>query len=249
MESTMWKDYWTTRDESLRQELLERHLGLVHHVALGILRKAPPHAELDDLVSAGTIGLMEAVDNFEPAYGLAFSTFAQPRIRGAILDDLRRRDHVSRAQRKRLRDIGRARERLASELGREPDARELAGELEIPVDTYWHWDRNLQRASQVSLDQPMDGRDGREMRPLEVVADDDIEMPDEQLARAEEVEILRDHILALPQREREVLSLYYFEELKLREIAEIFGVTESRISQIRSQAIGRLRKTMVAVRG
>jgi RNA polymerase sigma factor for flagellar operon FliA len=249
MESTIWKDYWTTRDESLRQTLLERHLGLVHHVALGILRKAPPHAELDDLVSAGTIGLLEAVDKFEPDYGLAFSTFAQPRIRGAILDDLRRRDHVSRSQRKRMRDIGQARERLAGELGRDPDARELASALDVPVDTYWKWDRALQRASKVSLDQPLDGAEGREMRPMEVVPDEDAEMPDETVARKEEVDLLREHILELPSREREVLSLYYFEELKLREIAEVFGVTESRISQIRSQAIKRLRKSMAGLRG
>jgi RNA polymerase sigma factor for flagellar operon FliA len=248
MESTMWQDYWTTRDESLREALLERHLGLVHHVALGILRKAPPHAELDDLVSAGTIGLLEAVDKFEPAYGLAFSTFAQPRIRGAILDDLRRRDHVSRAQRKRIRDIGRARERLAGVLGRDPDARELARELEIPVDKYWKWDRALQRASKVSLDQPIEGGDGRDMSPIEVVADQDAEMPDEELARSEEHELLQAHILELPERERRVLSLYYFEELKLREIAEIFEVTESRISQIRSQAIKRLKKSMAGLR-
>lgn len=249
MESTMWQDYWTTRDESLREALLERHLGLVHHVALGILRKAPPNAELDDLVSAGTIGLLEAVDNFEPAYGLAFSTFAQPRIRGAILDDLRRRDHVSRSQRKRMRDIGQARERLASELGRDPDSRELAGALDVPVDTYWKWDRTLQRAAKISLDQPIDGAEGRDMRPMEVVADDEAEMPDEMVARTEEVEILRDRILELPKREREVLSLYYFEELKLREIADISGVTESRISQIRSQAVKRLRKSMAGLRG
>lgn len=248
MESTMWQDYWTTRDESLRQALLERHLGLVHHVALGVLRKAPPNAELDDLVSAGTIGLMEAVDKFEPAYGLAFSTFAQPRIRGAILDDLRRRDHVSRSQRKRMRDIGRARARLAGELGRDPQARELAEELEVPVDTFWKWDRVLQGAATVSLDQPIDRAEGRDMSPMDVVADDEAEMPDEQLARAEEIRILKDRILELPEREREILSLYYFEELKLREIAEIYDVTESRISQIRSQAVKRLRGSMAGLR-
>lgn len=245
MEAALWNDYWEHGDETARERLLERHLGLVHHVALGIIRRAPAGAELDDLVSAGTVGLIEAVEKFEPQYGRAFSTFAQPRIHGAILDDLRRRDVLSRSQRRRRREIDRARERAGRRLGREPKDLEVAEEIGVPVEELWVWERTITQASAVSLDAESENEEGRTSMP----ADESIPSPDEGVLESERSEILRDAILELPDRERKVLSLYYLEEVKLKDIAEMLGVTVSRASQIRSRAVERLRERMSVLVG
>jgi len=205
-------------------------------------------AELDELVSAGTIGLMDAIDNFDPSRGLAFSTFAAPRIRGSVLDDLRRRDHVPRSIRKKRREIGRAREKLQAELDRAPTDKEIAQKMGIELVKLWRWQRETEQAAQVSLDRQMDTRSGRGATPKEILVGDDGLEIEEQLNRQEEIQILRDEILNLKEQERIVLSLYYFEELKLHEIATMLGVTESRISQIRSKAIAGLRERLAHLR-
>ncbi|RMH17416.1 MAG: sigma-70 family RNA polymerase sigma factor, partial [Gemmatimonadetes bacterium] len=174
----------------------------------------------------------------------AFSTFAAPRIRGAILDDLRRRDHVPRSTRRRQREMARAREELAAALTREPSDEELAEALGIDLETLWSWKQDCEQAGWLSLDQPLDSREGRSMRAQEILPGEDGEEIEEELNIAQEADVLREEILKLNEQERTVLSLYYFEELKLREIAEVLGVTESRISQIRWKAIKRLRERM-----
>lgn len=245
MEAALWNDYWDEGDEAARERLLERHLGLVHHVALGMIRKAPAGAELDELVSAGTIGLIEAVEKFRPEYGRAFSTFAQPRIHGAILDDLRRRDVLSRSQRRRRRTIDRTRESLGSRLGREPRDGEVAEEIGVPLEELWSWERTITQVSAVSLEGSVEKEDG----VIELPADESQPAVDEALMKTEETSLLRDEILLLPEREREVLSLYYLEEVRLSDIAKMYGVTVSRVSQIRSRAVERLRARMGHLRG
>lgn len=248
MDTVAWSTFQNGEDPATRDLLLSKHLGLVHHVARQVMRTSPSHAEFDELVSAGTIGLMNAVDNFEPERGLAFSTFAAPRIRGAILDDLRRRDHVPRSTRRRQREMARARDRLMSTLGRAPRDEELASELDIDIAVLWGWQQDSERAGWLSLDQPLDSGEGKHMRALEVIPGSSGEAIEDDLNKAEEVALLREEILKLKDQERTVLSLYYFEELKLREIAEILGVTESRISQIRWKAIKRLGGRMAHLR-
>jgi len=250
METTIdvWDAAQSGHDIEARNSLMLQHIRLVHHVARQVVRSTSVDAEFDELVSAGTIGLMNAIDNFDPSRGLAFSTFAAPRIRGSVLDDLRKRDHVPRSIRKKQRDLGRAREKLAGELGRAPKDEELAAEMDIDIRKMWKWQRDTEQAAQVSLDRQMDTKSGRGASPKEILVGEDGTAIEDSLNGQEEVQILRDAILELKEQERIVLSLYYFEELKLHEIATVLGVTESRISQIRSKAIGNLRESLAYLR-
>ena len=246
--ATLWEAYQDSMDPAAREELLSHHLRLVHHVARKLMRTLSVEVEFDDLVSAGTVGLIKAIENFDPSRGLAFSTFAAPRIRGAILDDLRRWDHVPRSIRRKQRQIASARESLRGELDREPSPQETADELGIDVEKFWRWQSDTQEAIQVSLDRPIEADDGSRITPLDVLVGDDGEEIEEDITLSEEVEILRRQIEALKDRERLVLSLYYFEEMKLHQIAKILGLTESRVSQIRSKAIQTLRSRMGMLR-
>ncbi len=245
MESTtLWEDFQEAGSQDARDALLTKHLRLVHHVARQLMKTSRLDAEFDELVSAGTIGLIKAVENFEPARGLAFSTFAAPRIRGAILDDFRRRDHAPRSIRRKQRDLSQAREHLMASLDRAPTDEELAKEMGIEVDKLWKWKRDTERAVHVSLDRPLDPSAPRSTTPEQIITDETGDDIEGTIGFGEEVGILRDEILKLKEQERIVLSLYYFEELKLHEIATVLGVTESRISQIRSKAVKSLRSRM-----
>lgn len=227
-------------DMEARDTLLRDNLSLVHHVARQLARGLASDVDLDELVSAGTMGLMSAADSFDTTRGLAFSTFAVPRIRGAILDELRRQDHVPRSVRRKTRSISAARETLTRALGRPPEAREIARELGVDAGTLWRWMADVEGAVQLPLDGARADHDDAPFCPADLLGSD-AELPDERLAREEDVARLRDAMLELKDQERTVLSLYYLEELKAREIAEVMGVSESRISQIRTRALAQLR--------
>jgi RNA polymerase sigma factor for flagellar operon FliA len=235
-------------DASAREALVTEHLGLVHHVARQLSRSLALEAEFDELVSCGTMGLMKALASFDASRGLAFSTFAAPRIRGAILDELRRQDHVPRSVRRKARDIASARKELMNSLGREPEDAELARHLSIDMVTYWRWQSETEGSVHVPLDAPaLQGHRGSRAPADVMTTRDDLGIED-LLNHEEEVGSLRDAIMELKEQERLVLSLYYYEDLKLHQIASIMGVTESRVSQIRSKAISRLRSRMAHLR-
>jgi RNA polymerase sigma factor for flagellar operon FliA len=245
------QDLWTRHavgDEFARQQLLHEHLGLVHFVARQVTRGIGADLEFDELVSAGTLGLMAALRSFEPDRGLAFSTFATPRIRGAILDELRRQDHVPRSVRRKTRDLNTAREELGRQRATVPTDRETAEHLGVDLDTLWRWQADVESATQVSLDQRASTADDSAPSQAELLVADDQEGADDSVNREQEHQHLRDAILRLKEQERTVLSLYYFEELKLHEIADILGLTESRVSQIRSKALAHLRVHMAPLR-
>ena len=234
-------------DAATRDAILRQHLGLVYHVAQQLSRARANEVELDDLVSAGTLGLIDAFQHFDASRGLAFSTFAAPRIRGAMLDELRRLDRVPRSVRRKGRQIDGAAVSLAHTLGREPDHIELAGGLGIDLVTLWRWQAERESAHIVSLDRAAAGSEAA-CRPGEWLAGttgDDVE---DSITLEQEAAHLRDALLELPEQERTVLSLYYFEELKLNDIARVLGVSESRVSQIRSKAIQRLRRKLAKLR-
>ena len=235
-------------DAAARERLLTEHLGLVHHVARQMSRTLAVKADFDELVSSGTMGLMAALDSFDVSRGLAFSTFAAPRIRGSILDELRRQDHVPRSIRRKTREIAAARENLSRIMGRPPEDEEIAEHLGVDRETLWKWQADVEGAHHVPLDRSPSNRDAHAPTPLDILASDEDEGADEILNKQQEVGILRDAILRLKEQERTVLSLYYFEELKLHEIATILGLTESRVSQIRSKALQKLRTEMKPLR-
>lgn len=235
-------------DEAARASLLQEHLGLVHHVARQMSRTLAVRADFDELVSAGAIGLMTALEGFDASRGLAFSTFAAPRIRGAILDELRRQDHVPRSIRRKTREISASRETLMRVLGRLPDDDELCEHLGIDRDTLWRWQADVEGAHHMPIDRAPGERENRAPAPIDVLTTSDESDIEASINHEQEVELLKEALLGLKEQERIVLSLYYFEELKLHEIAKVLELTESRVSQIRSKALGKLRGELLPIR-
>ena len=224
-------------------DAVSQHLGLVYHVARSLTRSRGITLELDELVSAGTLGLIEALANFDASRGLAFTTFAAPRIRGAMLDELRRQDHVPRSVRRRARAVAAATDSLTGELGAMPDDSQLASRLGIDRETLWRWQHDGEAAHAMPLEHTQGDPNGEQ--DLEASGRSDV---DDALTREQELVALQAAIRALGSRERTVLALYYYEELRLHQIAEVLGVTESRVSQIRTRAIARLREQLVSLR-
>jgi len=223
-----------------RQALLTQHVGLVHHVARQLAQRLSTEARLDELVSAGSLGLIQAVDSFDMHRGLAFSTFAVPRIRGAMLDELRRLDSVPRGVRRRARDVNRARNVLTARLRREPTELELSRVLAVPGDAIRQWEIDARAGAPVSIDQPVRAQTDSDTL-ADLLADDSLTSPDDVLEREEELEYVKRAIAGLKEQERTVLALNYFEELKLQEIATVLGLSVCRISQIRTAALAKLR--------
>jgi RNA polymerase sigma factor FliA len=243
---TLWQAF-AAGDPLARQELLAEHISLVHHVSRQIHRRVSSDVELDELVSAGTMGLIEALERFEPTRGLAFSTFAVPRVRGAILDELRRIDHVPSSMRRRTRTLSTARETLRHELGREPMGEEVAELLGVDLPGLWKLEAEAEGTMRVALD-GTGNEDNDDAPHAQLLAAEDNHSVDDRLTLDQETSILRETILRLSQQERTVLTLYYFEELKLHEIAAVLEVTESRVSQIRHKAIVKLRGELSSLR-
>lgn len=223
--------------------LTHQHIGLVHHVARQLARRLHDQVELDELVSAGAIGLMQAAASYEPSRGLTFSTYAVPRIRGSMLDELRRHDHMTRSARRKARTMLTARESLLRRLGREPKARELAAELNVSIDTLRQWELDVEGAVEVSLDvAPRALRDDALVTAACAIADERTPSVDDRITQEQRVALLAVAIRGLRPQERTVLALSFYEELTLQEIAHVLGLSASRISQIRAEALGKLRR-------
>lgn len=236
-----------SRSGSSRSALLAQHVGLVHHVARQLARRLSTAADLDEMVSAGMVGLIQAADAFDATRGLSFSTFAVPRIRGAILDELRRQDALPRNVRRRTRDLGRAREVLAAKLRRQPTHDELAYLMRVPADSIRKWELDAEGASISSFDQPLRGEEtGTTL--ADTMADDDVRSVEDLLTHEAEVGRLKAAIAQLKEQERTVLALNFFEELKLHEIAQVLKLSVCRISQIRTAALAKLRVSLSDLR-
>jgi RNA polymerase sigma factor for flagellar operon FliA len=233
----LFRVYRRTRTPELRERLVERHLPLVKYAAAWLAGRLPSHLRLDDLYSAGILGFLDALEHYDPDRGVPFSSYAAPRIRGAILDELRRADCVPRGVRRRLRNAQRAMEALAQELDREPTDEETAARLGMEIADY----RRLlgENVTLVPLDNlPGDGEPGGAVS--EALADPSLPSPLTALEQSEQRRRLGRLIDGLPERERMVLALYYHEELTMQDIGRVLGVTESRVSQIHSSAVLRL---------
>lgn len=231
-----------------RQALLAQHVGLVHHVARQLARRLSTQAVLDELVGAGALGLVQAVDSFDPGRGLAFSTYAVPRIRGAMLDELRRMDHVPRSVRRRTREVARARQLLAGALRRAPTEAEISRYLAVPGVVLRQWELDAEGAAMASLDQPMRAPAAGQTTLGDAITDDRVVPVDDSLTRDAELALVREAIGELREQERTVLALNFFEELKLQEIATVLGLSVCRISQIRTAALAKLRLRLRGLR-
>jgi RNA polymerase sigma factor for flagellar operon FliA len=239
----LWRQFRATRDPDVRDALIRQTVGLVRRVAGRLALRLPPHVEVDDLESAGIPGLLAAIENYDPDKDVEFATYAQVRIRGAILDDLRSMDTLPRSVRDRARHIDRARAALEQRLLRSPEDHEIAAHLQMDLETYHQVLYELRGGLQVSLDATGSARsdDGEDAPGPHAVAERGAADPWQAMALKARQVFLGEIIDALPGAERTVLSLYYYEELTMKEIAEVLGVSESRVSQIHGAALRRLR--------
>jgi RNA polymerase sigma factor FliA len=224
-----------------REQLILENLPQVNWIAARIHEKLPPNIELDDLISAGIVGLMAAVDNFDPSQNASLKTYAEYKIRGAILDSIRGLDGIPNHKRKRLKQMQAAIFSAEQKLKRSPAEEEIAEELGISLAEYQEWVLELRGVSLGSLEVI---EDGEQVSLLKFISDDDQESPAQLLERAELERVISEGMAKMPENERIVLSLYYKEELNLREIASIMDLHITRISQIRAQAMLRLRAYM-----
>jgi RNA polymerase sigma factor FliA len=221
------------------------HVGLVHHVVGQMMRWLSTEAERDELISMGTIGLMQAARSFDEQRGLRFSTYATPRIRGAVLDGLRGMDPLPRSLRRKVKAIASVREELGARAEHATDA-EVAQRLGLTLDEYWEWIHDAEFSRPVSLTKASSETRRRGITPAhQVDVPDARRSVEEDIGLRQEIELmLRVVAHLLTDQEREILRLYYWEDITLSEIAMRFGLTESRISQVRSKALRRLRERM-----
>lgn len=225
-----------------RNRLVTDHVGLVKAMAIRLAQRLPPQVELADLVSVGVIGLIDAASRYNPASGVPFEAFARRRLHGAMLDALRDLDWAPRSLRKLRRELDAAIARLRHDFQREPTDADIAAAMNLSVEEYGRvldQMRTLELATIKQLDSA--GTDGAPL--LELAVDPD-EGPEAILERSELRGYLARALLELPERERHVLALYYEEELTLAEVGEVIGVSESRVSQLRTLALSRLRASL-----
>lgn len=236
----LWSSYSECPDRETRDRLILHYSPLVKYVAGRVLSRLPKAVDQADLVSYGILGLIDAIEKFDPARGIKFETYAVPRIRGAILDELRSIDWVPRSVRAKARAADQAYSKLEHDLQRSPTDEELAGELGISsseLDTLF---RQTARAGVLQLDEVLfAGRQG--VQTLGDTIADSGEAPGARVEMAETRRMLAQSIKQLADRERTVLTLYYYEGLNLLEIGQILGVSESRACQIHTKAVSRLR--------
>lgn len=222
-----------------RDELVLQHAALVKRQALHLKGRLSPSQDVDDLIQAGMIGLLEAASHYEGDKGASFETYATIRIRGAMMDQLRRGGWAPRSVAKASRDIGQARHKVQQRLGREASAAEVARELAVDLQTYHDWLKDGEGLYLASLDQIIE-----EHPETPMLADVAGGTPLRELLGSGFEQALAGEINDLPERERLVMSLYYEQGLNMKEIGLVLDVTESRVCQLHGQAVGRLRKAL-----
>jgi len=233
----LWRRYHgREHGDPAEEALVKEYLPLVKTVVGKLAMTLPTHVSQEDLYSAGLVGLLNAIRNYDPASEASFESYARLRIRGAIIDELRSLDWVPRSVHAKARKVRAAIEQVSQRLGRVPSEREVACELGMNLEDYRALLDEVKPATFISINASAAGAEDSSTVG-EVIPDEATRGPDEQTNKQELVELIYAQLEELPEAQRKVLALYYFEDMRLREIAEVFGVTESRICQIHSQAI------------
>ena len=243
--------YGEQQSAKKREDQLEDCLPLVKYIAGRLAISLPRSVEMDDLINAGVVGLIEAYNNFDTGKGVKFETYASLRIRGSILDELRGMDWVPRSTRARSREIERTISSLENELGRAPTEAELADGLGVELDEYYHMIDDVSSTSLLSLDELTYGEDDDKPVPLvDTLRSSDQPSALLNLEREEMRDLLADSLGELTEQERLVVALYYYEELTLKEIGQVLELSESRVSQLHTKAVlglrAKLRKRFMA---
>jgi len=242
----LWRRYKTDADESARERIVLAYSPLVKFVAGRMSSGLPSHVEEADLISYGLLGLISAVERFEPDRAIKFETFAMTRIKGSIIDELRSLDWVPRSVRAKAREIERANAVLEHRLQRAPNDAEMAAQLGVSQDDFQASLTRISNSSVMALDElwALSDASGDRGSLLDTLEDPNAVDPASALDAAEMKDRLAESIERLPEREKLVVALYYYENLTLREIGEVLGVTESRVPQLHTKAILRMKSRL-----
>ena len=243
----IWRTFKRTRDENLRNTLIEHHMPLVRAIAERVLQTLPKSIDVDDLSSAGTFGLMDAINGFDLSRGIKFKTYCTTRIRGSILDELRSQDWVPRLVRLKAHRLDRAIRQLEGELGRAPNQHEIARALGISLEELQAHEAEANAKTIFSLSEKWDdGDEEKEMEKVEILADRKSVDPVETIQQSDALEMITS---SLTKKERLIVLMYYYEGLTMREIGEIMELTESRVCQIHSNVMMRLKVQLDRAQG
>ncbi len=238
----VWEAFHKTHEDRYRNYLMEHYRDLVKYAAERLHSKLPDKVEIDDLISAGIFGLMDAIDAYDPARGVKFETYCAPRIKGSILDELRSMDWVPRLVRARAHQLAKATHSLEMHLGRRPDEQELAEELNMDVEEFGRLQRDANAACLVSLSTKCGDNEGdKEVSELDVIKDHRSEDP---LLEAQKRDLKNLLTKGLTRAERLIIVLYYYEEMTMKEIGATLDLSESRVSQMHSSIVARLKAQM-----
>ena len=242
----LWRRYKEDGDQGARERLVLAYAPLVKYVAGRMSSGLPAHVEEADLISYGLLGLISAIERFDPSREIRFETFAITRIKGSIIDELRSLDWVPRSVRARAREIERANAKLEHQLQRAPNDREMAEALDMSVDDFQESLVKISNSSVVALDElwTVSDASGDTVSLLDTIQDPEAVDPAQEMDLTDMRDRLADAIARLPEREKLVVALYYYENLTLREIGEVLGVTESRVSQLHTKAVLRLKSRL-----
>ena len=242
----LWKRYKEDRDEKARERLVLAYAPLVKYVAGRMSSGLPSHVEESDLISYGLLGLISAIERFEPEREIKFETFAITRIKGSVIDELRSLDWVPRSVRTKAREIEKVNAKLEHRLHRAPTDQEMATGLGISVEEFQESLVRISNSSVVALDElwTVSDSSGDQVSLLDTIQDPQALDPAAEMDTTEMKDRLADAIARLPEREKLVVALYYYENLTLREIGEVLGVTESRVSQLHTKAVLRLKSRL-----
>lgn len=243
----VWIEFKETGDEKLRNQLVEHYLPLVRYLADRLMAKLPQNVEVDDLYSAGIFGLMDALVGYDFERGVKFETYGTTRIRGAILDYLRANDWVPRSVRSTANKLDRVYQELQGDLGRMPNDLEMADRLEVSEDKFQSMMRDSSAVSVLSLSESVseDG-ESKALRKIDVLEDKKGPAPDADALRTEIGQFM---IKFLSQKERHIIILYYFEDMTMKEIGEVLSLSESRVCQLHSRIVLRLRNQLAKYQG
>ena len=245
--TNLWKEYKEKDSKPAKDKLLAEYASLVKYTAQRIAINLPKSVELGDLIGAGVFGLIKAVESFDPSLGFKFETFASHKIRGAILDELRALDWVPRSIRQKSKNLQTTYGRLEQELGRMPYDDEVAHEMGLNMKDYESLLNDVAPTTIISLEDqfPAQGGEGKSLSVIDTIENPSGSDPLKELGYQEVKKILKDTISELPEKEKLVVALYHYEELTLKEIGQVLGITESRVSQIHSKTMLKLRARLV----